>query len=319
LGPNKEERVVFADQVIRINRRLKPERRDFLVSVEAIYLVMRASKVGKNFYKMTRRVPLNQVTSCSLSTIQDNFVVIHVSGEDICIECSHKTEMLAVMLEYREKLNGSKFPLNFNDSISYNVPGGDNRQLRFQMGSGNKAVLKKKAKALTISIGPGAGKDADTAPKGLQRPMGGGGGGRGIGMGGGGGGAVGGGGGGGAAYQQPAAAATQSYAQPAGAAAGNYGQAAGGAAAAMAAAMAGRGGGGGGGAPQPVRPQPAAAAAPAQPRARALYDYSGQTADELSFREGDIIVVHKKDPGGWWEGELNGQRGWIPANYVQEM
>jgi hypothetical protein len=45
LGGNKEERVVFADQVVRLNNRLRCERRDFILSVEAVYLVMRAFKV----------------------------------------------------------------------------------------------------------------------------------------------------------------------------------------------------------------------------------------------------------------------------------
>jgi len=97
------------------------------------------------------------------------------------------------------------------------------------------------------------------------------------------------------------------------------GAAAGNPMAAMANAMAGRGGGGASRAAPAAPAQPVAPAASAQPRARALYDYPGQTPDELSFREGDVITIHKKDPGGWWEGELNGQRGWIPANYVQEM
>jgi len=55
------------------------------------------------------------------------------------------------------------------------------------------------------------------------------------------------------------------------------------------------------------------------PKAQAQYSYQGQTQDELSFNEGDVIIIHKKDPGGWWEGELNGKRGWIPANYVKEI
>ncbi len=52
LGPNKDERVVFADQVLKINRRLRVERRDFILSVEAFYLVMRATKMDQQFYKV---------------------------------------------------------------------------------------------------------------------------------------------------------------------------------------------------------------------------------------------------------------------------
>jgi len=68
--------------------------------------------------------------------------------------------------------------------------------------------------------------------------------------------------------------------------------------------------------PKPPPPQPST---PSLPKAKALYPYDGQTQDELSFPEGAILLIHKKDPGGWWEGEINGKRGWIPANYVQEM
>lgn len=52
LGPNKDERVLFADQVLKVTRRLKVERRDFILSVEAFYLVMRANKMGQQFYKV---------------------------------------------------------------------------------------------------------------------------------------------------------------------------------------------------------------------------------------------------------------------------
>lgn len=69
---------------------------------------------------------------------------------------------------------------------------------------------------------------------------------------------------------------------------------------------------------QPAPPPPVPQAN-AQPRCKALYAHNGQTATELSFQAGDIITILKKDAGGWWEGELNGKRGWIPHNYVQEI
>ena len=42
------------------------------------------------------------------------------------------------------------------------------------------------------------------------------------------------------------------------------------------------------------------------------------TNNFVGFREGDVISIVRKDPNGWWEGELNGKRGWVPENYVQE-
>jgi len=51
-------------------------------------------------------------------------------------------------------------------------------------------------------------------------------------------------------------------------------------------------------------------------RARALYPFQGQDNTELSFNFGDVLVIRRQD-GEWWEGELNGRVGLLPANYVQ--
>jgi son of sevenless-like protein len=48
---------------------------------------------------------------------------------------------------------------------------------------------------------------------------------------------------------------------------------------------------------------------------RALYDYSTDDPTSLSFRAGDIIQVLKQLDSGWWDGIVNGQRGWFPSNY----
>lgn len=52
---------------------------------------------------------------------------------------------------------------------------------------------------------------------------------------------------------------------------------------------------------------------------RALYRYSAQQADELSFEEGDnlYIIDIKSDPN-WWKASCNGKVGLIPSNYVEE-
>lgn len=56
-----------------------------------------------------------------------------------------------------------------------------------------------------------------------------------------------------------------------------------------------------------------------KPKVKCLYDYNASSGEDLTFRKGDIIIIHQKDPNGWWEGELNGKIGWVPANYVQEI
>lgn len=68
----------------------------------------------------------------------------------------------------------------------------------------------------------------------------------------------------------------------------------------------------------------------AKPRCRGTFPYEAQADGELGFREGDVISVLLqvvfvlvlvsnacKDPSGWWQGELNGQVGWFPSNFVE--
>lgn len=51
----------------------------------------------------------------------------------------------------------------------------------------------------------------------------------------------------------------------------------------------------------------------------AQYDFVGQGAGDLSFREGDRIKIVKKTKTDqdWWTGELAGARGSFPANYCK--
>lgn len=59
---------------------------------------------------------------------------------------------------------------------------------------------------------------------------------------------------------------------------------------------------------------------PAQPGAmyvRALYDYEADDRTSLSFHEGDVIQVINRLDSGWWDGVINGVRGWFPSNYCQ--
>lgn len=50
----------------------------------------------------------------------------------------------------------------------------------------------------------------------------------------------------------------------------------------------------------------------------ALWDYSAEFGDELSFREGEPVTVLRRQPQeelNWWWGSLYGHEGYIPRNY----
>ncbi|XP_077055627.1 abl interactor 2b isoform X8 [Siphateles boraxobius] len=51
----------------------------------------------------------------------------------------------------------------------------------------------------------------------------------------------------------------------------------------------------------------------------AIYDYARDKEDELSFQEGAIIYVIKKNDDGWYEGVMCGTTGLFPGNYVESI
>ncbi|KAF2858423.1 BAR-domain-containing protein [Piedraia hortae CBS 480.64] len=72
-------------------------------------------------------------------------------------------------------------------------------------------------------------------------------------------------------------------------------------------------------APPPPKPKPAALSKPPVETCEALFDYDAQAADDLSFKQGDVItIVQRSDnTNEWWKGKLNGAEGVFPANYVR--
>lgn len=332
----RDERLLFGDQVIKFNRRGRPERRDFIVTAQAFYLCHRASKSRQQFYKLDRRTPLNQISSVSLSTLSDNHVVIHAEGNDLWIECDKKAELITVLSEQLESQTRVKLNLNFSDRINATLQGNFVQTVTFSKDeSAQRSRVKKAGKNFTVFINTGLPSSTDSTPAGFMSGGGGGGGIRVPASSGGApkagakkaaGGAMGGG--------NPVQAAQPKQNNPAPAKVGMGGPAKMGGG--MGAGAGAQGGGQGGpvkvggpakmgmGGPAKVgMPGPKKVAAPppkpAQPRARALFDYPGDgDPNQLPFAAGDMITIIQKDPAGWWEGELNGRRGWIPANYVED-
>jgi len=55
----------------------------------------------------------------------------------------------------------------------------------------------------------------------------------------------------------------------------------------------------------------------------ALYDYNPDAAamaksTKLAFKGGQMIQILQVDQSGWWLGQLNGERGWVPAAFLDE-
>lgn len=50
----------------------------------------------------------------------------------------------------------------------------------------------------------------------------------------------------------------------------------------------------------------------------AMHDYTPAPGNTtcLGFKAGQVIHVFNRDTSGWWDGEIEGRRGWFPSNYV---
>ncbi|XP_076444941.1 intersectin-1-like isoform X5 [Babylonia areolata] len=70
--------------------------------------------------------------------------------------------------------------------------------------------------------------------------------------------------------------------------------------------------------PQPTAPAPSLPASSAE-RLMALYPYTAQNNDELTFEKDAVITVLSRDNPDWWQGEVNGQTGLFPSNYVTPL
>lgn len=52
-------------------------------------------------------------------------------------------------------------------------------------------------------------------------------------------------------------------------------------------------------------------------RVISLFDFQARTTNELSFNAGDSILIYDKSDSGWWKGELGGNVGLVPQEYIK--
>ncbi|OXU30861.1 hypothetical protein TSAR_001331, partial [Trichomalopsis sarcophagae] len=163
----KREKILFAEVVKKYDRRFKMCRRDLILTGKCLYLIGRepikkGPEKGRSIEVIKRKLPFEQISHISLSTLQDDFIVIH-TREDYAslLELVFKTEFLSVFSKKYAEEMGHSPNIKFSNSIEFKVKkegwgGGGTRQVKFvQAGYGDKEVLNSSGKILTVSIGPG--------------------------------------------------------------------------------------------------------------------------------------------------------------------
>ncbi|XP_076333550.1 unconventional myosin-Ie-like [Tachypleus tridentatus] len=166
----KREHIEFAGTVKKFDRRFKITKRDLVLTQKCLYLIGR-EKVKKGPEKglvkevIKRKIELENINQISVSTHQDDLLVIQVKNDyDSLLECMFKTELLTVLDKTFHKRFEKALPLSFSDSMQFRVKkegfvGGGMKQVKVSTGQGDLTVMRPSGNILLVYIGPGLAKD----------------------------------------------------------------------------------------------------------------------------------------------------------------
>ncbi|XP_071795334.1 unconventional myosin-Ie-like [Asterias amurensis] len=350
----RRERIEFSDKVNKFDRRFKVTKRDLLLSSRNIYLIGRekvASGPDKGQIKdvVKRLIPVAQVKSISLSTLQDDIFALHVENDySSLLESTFKTEFLTVLSKKYKDAAGRDLQLNFNDTIEFAVKkegwgGGGTRTVRFTQGTGDLSINKPSGKVMTVSIGPGLPRNSrpgarqvqvsqadrrNAGPVGNGRPRK-------------------------APGRPPPSASYAKVDKPKAGPShrspqhrpslrssrrmsgdhpslpkdGAHKWAKKAAPNAFSQEFLQTPDAGVSGKKRetlmkkkpPARPKPKPLPKPKLVTCRTLYSYDAQDTDELSFGPGETIEILTEEQSGWWRGRLGHREGLFPSNYIEKI
>ncbi|ORY05684.1 P-loop containing nucleoside triphosphate hydrolase protein [Clohesyomyces aquaticus] len=292
--------------VSKLGRSSKPEARMLILTKKNVYLVKQVLVNRQIQIQAERTIPVGAIKYIGASTLKDDWFSIGVGSPqepDPLVNCVFKTEFFTHLTNI---MRGS-LTLRIGDSIDYNKKPGKPAQIKAVK---DPAVPRDDLyKSGTIHTGPGEPPNSISrpTPKGKQiaakpitkgkllRP---------------------GGPGGGPSklshrpaqprQTTPAASQSRPVPQPVAALSNGTSHARNQSSSSTRA---------------PPPPPPAAPPAPKEPSYRARYDFAGQSAGELSLKEGEVILVTQKEGNGWWLASKldKSASGWAPSAYLEEV
>lgn len=208
----------------------------------AIYSFMFAlDEAGKTVVKLYARVPVTQISGVTMSTLADNYAVIHFSQTartlDIVQACRRKTELVGLIAVQYEKITGRKLPLTFSNQFTINVSLKKNKEVEITwIKDSSIPPGTQQLKLIRHNV-------RVHAPSGIP----------------------------------------PSQVQP------------------------------------PPRFEETDKSIQVRQTLNALYDFDAKEVDELSFRAGDQLFLVEEEKDGWYRAEINGKKGYVPADYVERV
>jgi len=114
----------------KANSKAKLQSRTLIITEQAIYIIGGLFGITN---KVTRRTLIKSISTISLSTLADSYVIIHCTGEpDYLIESEKKTEIVAVIFSLYKDLNaGSTIRVDFNDNIPFQADVKTKKEIKF--------------------------------------------------------------------------------------------------------------------------------------------------------------------------------------------
>ncbi|KAI7904550.1 P-loop containing nucleoside triphosphate hydrolase protein [Cokeromyces recurvatus] len=280
------EKVIFSMRgsilVPRAMRSSIPSPRTFVLTNQNLHIIM-ATKNGKTLSMIDEKIlSLNIINGMSVSTLQDDWVVLHVDSfpdGDVILSCTFKTELLA----HISQQTGGRIQVSVVPQIQYKKKGGKSVTMKFIKDETAKGDGIYKSHVVKICSGAPPGSQSappcavkarptkSTTARSTPRKMN--------------------------TRNVPTPKANiQSTLENSGRVMPTNHSAS---------------------LPPPAPPLPPSQAS-TKPQYKVIYPYSSQQPGDIMIEPGDILEIITKEETGWWLARKDQVEGWVPSNYLEE-
>jgi len=120
LTKNGDKTLLFAGEVVKINKSLKSQKRIMIITDKHIY------NIDPQEFKVKRIIDLDEIEGASMSPFADDNFCLHVpSSYDYLYDSDKKSEILDVLSNAIMKKSQKKLPINIADTFSFSPSGND--------------------------------------------------------------------------------------------------------------------------------------------------------------------------------------------------